>query len=41
MNFVQRVLGRLICCKSHTEADTIILNASIVITTSETNCTKI
>ena len=31
MNFAQRVLGRLICCKSYAEAETIILNAAIVI----------
>ena len=31
MNFAQSVLGRLVCCKSYAEAETIILNAAIVI----------
>ena len=37
MNFAQRVLGRLICCKSYAEAETIILNAAIVMTTPKTD----
>ena len=37
MNFAQRDLGRLICCKSYAEAKTIILNAAIVMTTSKTD----
>ena len=38
MNFAQRVLGRLICCKSYAEAKkTIILNATIVMTTPKTD----
>ena len=35
MNFAQRVLGRLICCKSYAEAETIVLNPAIVMTTPE------
>ena len=37
MNFAQRVLGRLICCKSYAETKTIILNAAIVMTTPKTD----
>ena len=37
MNFVQRILSRLICCKSYAEAETIILNAAIVMTTLKTD----
>ena len=37
MNFAQRVLSRLICCKSYAEAETIILNATIVMTIPKTD----
>ena len=37
MDFSQRVLGRLICCKSYAEAETIILNAAIIMTTPKTD----
>ena len=37
MNFAQRVLGRLICCKSYAEAEFIILTAAIVMTTPKTD----
>ena len=37
MNFVQRILRRIICCKSYAEAETIILNAAIVMTTPKTD----
>ena len=37
MNFAQRVLGRLVCWKSYAEAETIILNAAIVMTTPKTD----
>ena len=36
-NFAQRVLGRLTRCKSYAEAETIILNAAIVMTTPNTD----
>ena len=32
MNFAQLILDRLICCKSYAVAETIILNAAIVMT---------
>ena len=37
MNFAQRALGSLICCKSYAEAETIILNSAIVMTTPKTD----
>ena len=37
MNFAQRVLGRLPCCKSYAQAETIVVNAAIVMTAPKTD----